>query len=70
MDYLKLIGTYIILHIIRFGCILLFWPCLSRMGFGLTFKQLLLCSYAGLRGAVGMCLALFVAASEKIPRYV
>jgi hypothetical protein len=40
------------------------------MGFGLTFKQLLLCSYAGLRGAVGMCLALFVAASEKIPRYV
>jgi NhaP-type Na+/H+ or K+/H+ antiporter len=30
----------------------------------------LLATYAGLRGAVGMCLALMVATSDKIPRYI
>lgn len=27
-DYLKLLGTYACLHVIRFLCILMFWPCL------------------------------------------
>lgn len=27
-DYIKLIGTYVILHLIRFFMILAFWPCL------------------------------------------
>lgn len=37
LDYVKMLGSYAILHIIRFVCILVFWPCLSRMGYGLTF---------------------------------
>ena len=35
----------------------------------MDFKQLILCSYAGLRGALGMCLALLVAADDLIPKY-
>ena len=31
--------------------------------YGLTFKEIVLCSYAGLRGAVGLTLALMVANS-------
>ena len=31
---------------------------------------MILCSYAGLRGAVGMSLALMVAASEEVPTYI
>ena len=50
--------------------ILLFWPCLQRLGYGMTFNQVVLCSYAGLRGAVGMSLALMVAASEEVPTYI
>lgn len=69
-DYLKLLGGYIILHFIRFGLIVLWWPLLKRIGYGLNFKQVVLCAYAGLRGAVGMSLALMVAASNKIPRYI
>lgn len=69
-DYAKLIGTYVILHFIRFGLIVLWWPILRRIGYGLNFKQVVLCAYAGLRGAVGMSLALMVAASDKIPRYI
>jgi NhaP-type Na+/H+ or K+/H+ antiporter len=40
------------------------------MGYGMTFKQVVLCAYAGLRGAVGMSLALMVAGSHKVPRYI
>lgn len=69
-DYLKLIPCYISLNIIRFVCILMFWPILKRIGYGLNFKQIVLCSYAGLRGAVGMSLALIVATSDKIPKMI
>jgi len=37
-DYMKLLGIYVVLHFIRFFCILLFWPCLRKMGYGMTFK--------------------------------
>lgn len=71
MDYVKLVvGTYPILHVIRFGIILLFWPLLQRIGYGLTFNQLVLCAYAGLRGAVGLSLALMVTSNPKIPKYI
>ena len=49
--------------------ILLFWPLLRVIGYGMNFKQLILCSYAGLRGALGMCLALIVAVDDKLPKY-
>ena len=35
----------------------------------MSFKQVLLSSYAGLRGAVGLALALIVQASEKVPEH-
>jgi NhaP-type Na+/H+ or K+/H+ antiporter len=69
-DYLKCIAAYIMLHVIRFIMIFIFWPLLSRLGYGMSFNQVILCSYAGLRGAVGMSLALMVASSSKVPRYI
>jgi sodium/hydrogen exchanger 10/11 len=69
-DYLKMFGSYVILHFIRFFSIMVCWPFLKRMGYGMTFKEVILCSYAGLRGAVSLALALMVAESNKIPRYV
>ena len=67
LDFIKLIfGTYPILHVIRFFTILLFYPCLKRMGYGMTFKEVLLSTYAGLRGAVGLSLALMVSIEPKI----
>ena len=35
-DYLKCIAAYIMLHVIRFLMILIFWPLLSRLGYGMT----------------------------------
>jgi hypothetical protein len=34
----KVFAAYIMLHFIRFFGIMLFSPCLKRMGYGLTFK--------------------------------
>ena len=62
--------AYVILHFIRFFCIMLFWPFLRKMGYGMTFTQVVLCAYSGLRGAVGMSLALMVAGSHLVPVYV
>lgn len=41
-----------------------------KIGYGMTFNQVLLGSYAGLRGAVGLSLALMVVQSDKISDYV
>lgn len=70
MDFVKVASGYLILHVIRFLCILTFWPCMKRMGYGMTFSQVILASYAGLRGAVGMSLALMVVTSSYIDEYV
>lgn len=65
-DVVKVAAAYILLHFIRFFMILLFWPILRKIGYGMTFNQVLLASYAGLRGAVGMSLALMVFADDRI----
>jgi sodium/hydrogen exchanger 10/11 len=70
MDFVKVASGYLILHVIRFLCILTFWPIMKRMGYGMTFSQVILASYAGLRGAVGMSLALMVVTSSYIDEYV
>ena len=67
---MKLLGIYVLLHFIRFAMILLFWPILRKIGYGMSFKQVVLCSYAGLRGAVGLCLALIVTSSPDVNRHV
>lgn len=40
------------------------------MGFGLSFSEYLLIGYSGLRGAVGLCLALIVKGESKIDKRV
>lgn len=43
------------------------FPALRKLGYGLSFKQLIVISYGGLRGAVGLLLALNVDLNHKIP---
>ena len=69
-DFGKLIANYLILHVIRFSMIFMFWPALKRLGYGMEFRHVVLCSYAGLRGAVGLSLALMVVSNEKVPQYI
>jgi len=53
-------ALYVVLQVIRFAVLVLFWPIMRRMGYGFSFKELILLSFVGLRGAVGLTLALIV----------
>ena len=65
-DYVKLLGLWIGLQVIRFLTILSMWVFLRKLGYGLSFKQLIVLAYGGLRGAVGLLLALVVDLEHSI----
>lgn len=56
--------------VIRFLVNFMFWPILRKMGYGMSFKEVLLSTYAGLRGAVGMSLALMVLVEPTIDYHI
>lgn len=45
---------------IRFLCIFLHFPALRRLGYGMTWQEAVVISWSGLRGAIGLALALLV----------
>jgi NhaP-type Na+/H+ or K+/H+ antiporter len=69
-DWFKLIGLYLLLHVIRFIVIVMQWPLLKISGYGITFKQIIVLTYGGLRGAVGLALALIVTGHHDMPMRV
>lgn len=69
-DYLKCIALYFILHIIRFSVIFIIkWP-LSKLGYGLNWREGIVLGYSGLRGAVSLCLALVVKLDHTIDHHI
>lgn len=57
---LQLLGLYVLLHVIRFVGLLMMLPLMNLTGYEINVKQVFLLAYSGLRGAVGLCLALIV----------
>lgn len=55
-----LLLIYVLLHVARFAMLAMFHVPLSKMGFGLTYQQSGALGYGGLRGAVGLSLALVI----------
>ncbi len=45
----------------RFSAIACFFPWLKKWGYGLTWKEVYVLTYGGLRGAIGISFALIVA---------
>jgi NhaP-type Na+/H+ or K+/H+ antiporter len=64
-DFLVLILVYIAILIVRAGVLALFYPLMKRIGYGLSPKDGVIAWWGGLRGAIGLALALIVA-SEKV----
>lgn len=65
-DYADLALLYVAIHITRALVILLFWPLLTHMGYGLTWREAVICVFGGLRGAVGLALASMVDGSLRM----
>lgn len=66
-DLLLLFVIYIGTTAIRGIMILLFFPLLKRFGYGIDLRNGFVLWYGGLKGAIGLALALIVAGAEQIP---
>lgn len=66
-DWGHLIALYLVLHVVRAVVLFVLKPALSKMGYGLSTRELFVVSYSGLRGAVGLVLALLVSEDSAIP---
>ena len=65
-DYLELCILYFIIHGTRTIVVVLFTPMLRQIGYGLRMKEAVIVIFGGLRGAVGLALALIVESDMRI----
>ncbi len=69
-DFLKLFIIYIGVHIVRAIVIAVLYPVMRRAGYGLPKKDSIVLWYGALRGAIGLALALIVAADASIDQEI
>ena len=61
---------YVALNLIRYAMIMLLYPIMKRMGYGLNKRESVILSWGGLRGALAMTLALMVSYTPGIPEII
>ena len=60
-------GVYLGVNLIRTIVIFVFYPIMKRSGYGLSMRDAVILSWGGLRGALGLTLALMVTSTLSIP---
>lgn len=65
-----LLIIYIGLNLIRWLMVMMLYPIMKRMGYGLSKRESVILSWGGLRGALGMTLALMVSYTPAIPESI
>lgn len=65
-DFGYLLLLYLFVYVIRFIMLGLFYPILKRLGYGTSIPEMVVIGHGGLRGAVGLALALSFAESSSI----
>ena len=65
-----LILIYIALNLFRLLMIMVLYPLMKRMGYGLSRRESVILTWGGLRGALGMTLALMVSYTPGIPEEI
>lgn len=60
-------SIYIALNVIRYIMIVMLYPIIKRCGYGLSKRESIILGWGGLRGALGMSLALMVHYTTSIP---
>lgn len=65
-----LLLVYVFLNIFRYITIIILYPIMKRSGYGLNKKESIILTWGGLRGALGMTLALMVSYTPAIPEEI
>lgn len=66
-NYADLAILYVTIHVVRALALLLAWPLVSRMGYGLTFKEGIVMWWSGIRGVIAISLALIFNVEADLP---
>ena len=67
VDWLYLLLLYLILNVTRAFGVLVCFPVLARGPYGISWRQAVLLSWGGLRGAVSLTLSIAVSQETSIP---
>lgn len=59
-DWVKVFFFWVLAHVIRGLMVFSFWPFLQKYGYPITKNEFVILVYGGLRGALGITLALMV----------
>lgn len=62
--------VYLGVNLIRAAVVFLFYPLMSRSGYGLSRRDAVILSWGGLRGALGLTLALMVSCTTAVPEEI
>ncbi len=65
-----IVVMFIGLNVIRYIMVLVLMPILRRSGYGLNWREFVILGWGGLRGALGMCMALMVSCNPAIPQTI
>ena len=65
-DWISLLIFYILMMLMRAVMVLIFLPLIRTYGYGLNKKEFIVLVYGGLRGALGLTLALMVYVDETL----
>lgn len=60
LDWIRMIGLFFCIIIGRLIMVFLFFPLLSKSGYGLNWREAIVLCYGGLRGAISLALALSI----------
>ncbi len=69
-DFIDLAIVYIGIHIIRGFIIFILFPIMRKIGYGVSVKDSIVLWWGGLRGVIGLAMALIVAETSSIPHEI
>lgn len=69
-NILLLVAVYVGVNLVRGAMVLILYPFMKKCGYGLTMRESVILVWGGLRGALGLTLALMVSYTPAIPEEI